>query len=462
MQILEKLFKIKQNNTTIKTEIYAGLTTFVTMSYVIFVNPAIISHGNEQIYNGVFFATCLSAGIGTLLMAFIANLPFAQAPGMGLNAFFAFTTMPSLALLVGNANLNIITQYQMALVTTFLSGVFFIFFTRYGLREQIINAIPMNLKLSMSTGIGLFISFLGLQSGGVVVDNQSTLVELANFSDFANHTDALLTLLGFVLLSILMHKKITGAVLITVLSVTVLSHIVGHSQLPSWTSFDISSQFSDFLDVSFLKLDFSFIFSSKSVITTISTLFFAIIAVSVSDIFDSVGTFIATTEKADIIDENGNFPGFQRALLCDAIATTAGACLGTSTVTTYVESTAGVSAGGKTGMTSFTTGCLFLLAIFLAPFTGLIPSCATAPALIYVGFWMLSSIQKIDFDTIAEGIPAFITIVLMPLTYSISNGVGLGLISYVIIKTCAGSGEDITAPTWIMAALFLLKYVMLV
>ncbi|MFI3116109.1 MAG: NCS2 family permease, partial [Clostridia bacterium] len=369
------------------------------------------------------------------------------------NTSFAYTTMPTLALLVSNSNLNIVTQYQMALVTMFLSGIFFIFLTCYGLREQIVDSIPMNLKLSMSTGIGLFISFLGLQSGGGVVSNSSTLVELANFSDFANNKDAMLTLIGFVLLAILTHLKINGSVLITVLSISVLSLIFGHTQIPTSMSFDMSNQFADFLEVSFLKLDFSFIFSSKNIIATISTVFVALVSISVSDIFDSVGTFIATAEKADIIDENGNFPELRKALICDAIATTAGACLGTSTVTTYVESTAGVSAGGKTGMTSFTTGCLFILALFLAPFTGLIPSCATAPALIYVGFWMLSTIQKIDFNDITEGIPAFITIVFMPLTYSISNGVGLGLISYVIIKTCVGSGEDITAPTWVMASL---------
>ncbi|MFI3253197.1 MAG: NCS2 family permease [Eubacteriales bacterium] len=456
---LEKTFHLTERGSTVKTEVYAGFTTFFAMAYIIFVNPAMLSYGNEQIFDGVFFATCISAAIGTLLMAFLANLPFAQAPGMGLNALFAFTAMPALAAMAGDPEMDLVKQYQMALCLVLISGIIFIVITVLGLREQIISAIPNNIKLSISAGIGFFIAFLGLQNAGIVVSSPATLVDLVNFTDYAASASAALALFGLMLLAVLSCLKINGAILISIVATTVLSYLVGHSVMPSDFSMNIATQGQNFMDVSLFKMDFVSIFASGNVTATLSSLFVLIVSMSLVDMFDSIGTFIGTASKANLLDKDGQMPAMRKALMCDAIATTAGACLGTSTVTTYVESAAGVYEGGKTGMTSLVTGALFLVALVFAPFIGLVPACATAPALIYVGYLMITSIGKVELDDISEGLPAFLTIAMMPLTYSIANGIGFGLISYVIIKACTGKMKEIKPATWVITALFLVKYV---
>ncbi len=458
-ETLNKQFHLKERGTTVKTEIYAGCTTFFAMAYIIFVNPSLLCYGNEQIFDGVFFATCLAAAIGTLLMAFVANLPFAQAPGMGLNALFAFTAMPTLAALVGQADMDIIGQYQMALVLVLASGIIFIAITALGLREQIIKAIPKNIKLSISGGIGFFICFLGLQNAGVVVNSDATLVDLANFTDASNNMGAILAVFGVIILAVLSSMKVNGAILISIVITTVLSYMMGHSTLPSDFSLSFASQAKNFFEVSFFKMDFATILSSGNLSSTLASIFVLIVSLSLVDIFDSLGTFIGTAQKANLLDEKGEMPQMRKALMCDAIATTAGACLGTSTVTTYVESASGVCEGGKTGLTSLVTGVLFLVAIFFAPFVGLVPACATAPALVYVGYLMLTTIGQVDFSDISEGLPAFLTIAMMPLTYSIANGIGFGLISYVCIKAATGKFKDIPLSTCCITTLFLIKYV---
>ncbi len=456
---LEKQFKLQERGSNVKTEIYAGCTTFFAMAYIIFVNPAMLSYGNEQIFDGVFFATCISAAIGTLLMAFLANLPFAQAPGMGLNALFAFTAMPALAALAGNPDMDIVKQYQMALSLVLISGITFILVTVLGLREEIIKAIPQNVKLAISAGIGFFICFLGLQNAGIVVSSSATLVDLVNFTDISTSMGAILALTGLIILAVLNSLKINGAILISILITTVLSYLMGHSVMPSDFSLNFASQAQNFVNVSLFKLDFTTIFSSGNLGATLSSLFVLVVSLSLVDMFDSIGTFIGTASKANLLDENGEMPSMRKALLCDAIATTAGACLGTSTVTTYVESASGVCEGGKTGLTSLVTGLLFIVALIFAPFIGLVPACATAPALIYVGYLMMTTIAKVHFEDISEGLPAFLTLILMPLTYSIANGIGFGLISYVLIKALTGKTKDIPLATWVISGLFLVKYV---
>lgn len=456
---LDKQFHLKERGTTAKVEIYAGFTTFFAMAYIIFVNPSLLSYGNQQIFDGVFFATCISAAIGTLLMAFLANLPFAQAPGMGLNAMFAFTAMPALAALAGDPEMDIITQYQMALVLVLASGIIFIAITALGLREAIIQAIPANIKTAIGSGIGLFICFLGLQNSGIVIDSGATLVDLVNFTDYAASAGASLTLLGLLILAVLSSMKINGAILLTILITTVFSYLLGHSVIPADFSLSFSTQAQNFVDVSLFKLDFNTIFASGNITATLSSLFVLIVSLSLVDMFDSIGTFLGTASKANLLDENGQMPSMRKALMCDAIATTAGACLGTSTVTTYVESASGVCEGGKTGLTSLVTGLMFLVALIFAPFIGLVPACATAPALIYVGYLMMTTVHKVEFDDISEGLPAFLTIIMMPLTYSIANGIGFGLISYVLLKSGTGKVKEVKISTWVITALFLVKYI---
>lgn len=457
---LDKQFHLRERGTTVKTEIYAGFTTFFAMAYIIFVNPSLLSYGNEQIFDGVFFATCISAAIGTFLMAFLANLPFAQAPGMGLNALFAFTAMPAVAVLAGNPEMDVVTQYQMALVLVLASGILFMVITVLGLREAIIRAIPANIKVAISSGIGMFICFLGLQNAGIVVSSGATLVDLVNFSDPVASMGASLAIFGLVLLAILSSLKINGAILITIVATTVVSYVVGFSVVPEDFSLNFAGQYQNFMDVSFFRMDFVTLFDNGNIATTLTSLFVLVVSMSLVDLFDSIGTFLGTASKANLLDEDGEMPAMRKALMCDAIATTAGAFLGTSTVTTYVESASGVCEGGKTGLTSVVTASMFLVALIFAPFIGLVPACATAPALIYVGYLMMGTIKKVDFEDVSEGLPAFLTIVMMPLTYSIANGIGFGLISYVVIKAGTGKIKQIKAATWVITALFLIKYLM--
>lgn len=460
MEKIEKYFQLKERGTTVRTEVFAGLTTFFAMSYIIFVNPNMLSYDNSipAIANGVFFATCISAAIGTLLMAFVANLPFAQAPGMGLNAFFAFTAMPTLALLAGNPDMDPIKKYQMALALVLISGLLFILVTVIGLREAIINALPQNIKVAIGGGIGLFICFLGLQNAGIVVASSATKVDLVAFTDLASSAGAILAIIGVIIIAVLSAYKVRGAIIISIVAVTALSYITGNSTLPASFSMNIGSQFNDFVSVSLFKLDFATIFSGQSIGAAITAIIVMVLSFSMVDMFDSIGTFIGTAQKAGLLDKDGKMPAMRKALMCDAIATTAGALLGTSTVTTYVESAAGIGEGGKTGLSSVVTGVLFILALFIAPFIGIVPGCATAPALIYVGFLMASSVVNVKFDDVTEALPAFLTIAMMPLSYSIANGIAFGLISYVLIKAFTGRVKDVHPMTAIMALLFVVKF----
>lgn len=458
---LERKFKLSQNSTTAKREIYAGLTTFLAMSYSLFVNPTIISQGNQEIFDGVFFATCISAGLTTLLMAIWSNLPFALSAGMGLNGFFAFTIMPSVALLVGNPELDLVSQYQMALVVVMLSGLLFLSISSSPLREKIIDCIPKNLKIAISSGIGLFVCFIGLQQAGLVVANENTLLSLANLSDLSSGGSPILSFAGFLLLIVLIAKKVTGSTIITIIVVTILSYITGVSKIDEGFTFEMNSQFSNFLEVSFLKLDPVLLFSRKNFLECFLLLFSVVISFTMADLFDSIGTFIGIAEntKTENLLKKKDSDHIKKALNSDAIGSIIAALTGTSTVTTYVESTAGVAIGGRTGLCSCVTGILFLFSMFFAPFIALVPSCATAPALIYVGFWMMSNMRKINYVDLSEGVPAFLTIVMMPLSYSIANGIALGLISFVVIKVFLGRSEDVSSMTWVIAGLFLMQYV---
>lgn len=462
--MLEKRFHIAERGSTVNTEVMAGITTFFATAYIILVNPSVLSSGDSAIYNGVFFATCIGAAIGTFLMAFVANIPFAQAPGMGLNAFFAFTAMPAIAAFMVDHDLTVVQQYQMALPLVFYSGIIFIIISAVGLRETIINGIPNNIKQSLTGGIGLFIAYLGLQNSGIVVASPATQVTLVNFADYANNGPAihgaLLTLLGLFVITALYSLKVKGAVLIGIVATTLLSFLTGYSSLPKDFSMDISQQASDFVNVSLFKLDFLGPFRHSNLGAAIGTMTALVLAFAMVNMFDSMGTMYGVATAAGMVDKEGNVIGLKKGLLSDAIGTATGALLGTSTVTTVVESAAGIGEGGRTGLTSVVTGFLFLIALLFAPIIGLIPSVATAPALIFVGCLMIGSLKSVDFSEPTEALPAFLTIAMMPLTYSIANGIAFGLISYVVVKVFTGRFREIKIPTVVVAALFVLQFIL--
>lgn len=432
--MLEKLFKLKEFKTTPKVEIIAGITTFMTMGYILIVNPDILSvTGMDK--GAVFTATCLSAFIATMVMALYANKPFTLASGMGLNAFFAFTVV-----------LQMGYTWQFALTAVFLEGIIFIIMTFFKVRVAIINSIPHNLKKAVSVGIGLFIAFIGLQNGGVISANPATLVSLGAITSNV----ALLTLIGLLITGILLAKKVKGALLIGIVLTTIIGIPMGVTHVPA--GFKILSLPPSLAPV-FFKFDFSNIFSFDMLIVLFTFLFV--------DLFDTVGTLIGVSTKACLVDEKGNLPDCDKALLADAVGTTVGACLGTSTVTTYVESAAGVAEGGRTGLTAFSSGILFLLALLFAPLFTMVPSAATAPVLILVGLFMLSPIKEINLEDFTESIPAFLTIIMMPLTYSIAEGIVFGMVSYAGLKLLTGKGKEVTVIGYIVAVLFILKYVFL-
>ncbi len=456
---MEKLFQLKARGTNVKTEIVAGLVTFFTMSYILFVNPNMLSYDGAipEIMHGVFFATCISAAIGTLLMAFLANLPFAQAPGMGLNAFFAFTVMGTLGSVAGIE--DPIKQYQMALALVLVSGLVFILITIIGLREGIVNAIPKNIKIAISGGIGIFIAFLGLQNAGIVVANPATLISLTTFTSWETCRGAVVAIIGLLIIAGLSALRIKGSILIGIVASTILAYVTGAAKF-NGINLGLAGQASDWVNTSLFKFDFVSLFSNGDFWGTLATMVVLILTFGMVDMFDSIGTFIGTATKANLLDEDGKMPGMKKALMCDAIATTAGALLGTSTVTTYVESASGIGEGGRTGLSSVVTGIMFILALFLAPVILLVPGCATAPALIYVGFLMIGGITKMDFEDVTEAVPGFLTIIMMPLSYSIADGISFGLISYIIIKLLSGKIKDIKIGTVIIAVFFILKYVL--
>ncbi len=464
--MLEKYFQLKEHGTNVRTEVLAGITTFFTMAYILFVNPTMLAEGaglaagmngaDPAVQNGVFFATCISAFVGTALMAFLAKLPFAQAPGMGLNAFFAYTVM-----------LGMGYSYSQSLAIVFISGILFITITVIGLREAIVRAIPANVKIAISAGIGLFLAFLGLQNAGISVNSDSTLVTLVNFSQISNpenHTavvGAVLAVVGLLIIAALYHLKVKGSILIGIVAITLLGIPLGVTVIPESFNIQFGAQFNDFMTVSVGAFagGFKDLFGeTTSIVEGVFTVAMLVISFSLVDMFDTIGTLLGTAKKANLLDENGNMPGMKKALLCDAIATTTGAMLGTSTVTTYVESSAGIGEGGRTGLTSAVTAILFLAALVIAPFVGIVPSCATAPALIFVGALMISGVKDIDFSDISEAVPAFLTIAFMPLTYSIANGIAFGLISYVVIKAICGKFKEIHPITVVLAVLFIIRF----
>ena len=439
---LDNYFKLTENKTDAKTEIIAGVTTFVTMAYILFVNPNILSATGMD-PNAVFLATTLSAAVGTFMMGLYANLPFAQAPGMGLNAFFAF----SVVLVLGYT-------WQQALAIVFLSGILFILLTVTGARKAIIDAIPASLKHAIGGGIGLFIALIGFQNAGIVIHEENTLVTLTRFDNPA----VILAVIGLVITGILMVKRVKGAILIGIILTTIIGIPMGvtNTAIETAINFNISP--------TLLKMDFRGLLDpqgTNSLLTTIMSAITVIISFSLVDMFYTIGTLIGTANKAGMLDEEGNLRNMDRALLADAVATSVGAVLGTSTVTTYVESAAGVAEGGRTGLTAVTTGALFIVAIFLAPFALAIPSAATAPALIIVGVLMMGAVKQINFDDFTEALPAFLTIAVMPFTYSIANGIAAGLIFYPIVKIVTGKAKEVHPTVYILAILFILRFTVL-
>lgn len=447
--MLEKFFKLKENNTDVKTEVIAGITTFMAMAYILAVNPSILSASGMDA-NAILVATALAAFIGTLCMAFLANYPFALAPGLGLNAYFAYTVCGSMGY-----------SWQFALLAVFIEGLIFIVLSLTNVREAIFNAIPAQLKKGVSVGIGLFVAFIGLQNGSIVVNNDSTLVAIVSFTEDFHTTGiaALLAVIGVFIIAVLYIKNVKGSILIGIFATWILGVFAqltglyqGASVLPSWSSFDLTA----------IGQTFGKCFSAEA-FSNIKALDFIVIMLSFLfvDIFDTLGTLIGCADKADMLDKNGKLPRIKQALLADAIATSAGAILGTSTTTTFVESSAGVSEGGRTGLTSVVTGLLFLIAIILSPVFIAIPGFATAPALIFVGFLMISAVGDIDFKNPTESIPAYLALLSMPILYSISDGIAVGVISYVVINLCSGKGKKVAPLMYILAVLFVLKYIFL-
>ncbi|WP_111709337.1 NCS2 family permease [Lutibacter citreus] len=429
--MLDKYFKITENKSTLRTEIIAGITTFMTMVYILAVNPSILSAAGMD-KDAVFTATALSAVIATLVMALVAKLPFALAPGMGLNAFFAFTVV-----------LGMGYSWEFALTAVFLEGIVFLILTAFNIRELIVNSIPLNLKHAVSVGIGLFIAFIGLKGTGLITDNPATLVQLGDMKNPAVYVG----LAGVILIGVLLTKKVKGAILIGILASTILGLFVGVTVIPeSFTFVSLPPS----IEPIFFKFDFSQVFTLDMLLVLFTFLFV--------DMFDTVGTLVGVSSKSGMLDKDGRVPRVKQALFADSIGTFVGAILGTSTVTTYVESAAGVAEGGKTGMTALTVAIMFALSLFFAPVFMIIPAAATAPALIIVGLFMISPIMKIDLNDFTEAIPAFFTIVMMPLTYSIAEGIVFGMLSYVFLKVLTGRFKEVKPIMYIIAILFIIKF----
>jgi AGZA family xanthine/uracil permease-like MFS transporter len=448
------MFKLSENKTDVRTEVIAGITTFMTMAYILAVNPTMLSAAGMD-STAVLIATCLASCLGTLVMAFLANYPFALAPGMGLNAYFAYTVCGAMGY-----------SWKVALMAVFLEGIVFIILSLTNVREAIFNAIPATLKKGVSAGIGLFIAFIGLQGAYIVVNDDSTLL---TYCDFAGswHTEgicAVLALIGLLITAILYIKGVKGSILIGILATWILGML---AQAAGIYQVDVENGFyslyptlgmTDFTKIGetfgqCFTADFNGVGVFNFIVVLLSFLFV--------DMFDTIGTLIGVSDKAGMLTSEGKLPRVKQALLADAIATSAGAVLGTSTTTTYVESSAGVGAGARTGLASVVTGLLFLVAILFAPIFTAIPGFATAPALIFVGFLMVSAIVKIDFDDLCDAIPAYLCLLAMPLMYSIAEGIAIGVISYVIINLICGKSKKITPLMYILAVLFICKYIFL-
>ncbi|MDY3130231.1 MAG: NCS2 family permease [Treponema sp.] len=425
---MEKLFKLKERGTTVSKEIIAGITTFLAMAYILAVNPGMLGETGMG-FGPVFTATAIASAIATLVMAFWANLPVALAPGMGLNAFFTYTVCFGMG-----------CSWQLALTAVFVEGIIFIILSLFGIREKIINAIPSGMKKAVAVGIGLFIALIGLANAGIVASDTGTIIGFVNFN--MSSKTAIVAMLGLVITIVLYLLKVPGAILLAIIATTIIGIPFGVTTIPdNWKPFSLPAA------PLFCKFEWASVLSVKFFVIMFTFLF--------TDLFDTIGTLMGVTQQANLVDKDGNIPNAKAALMSDSIGTVVGACLGTSTVTSFVESSSGVAAGGRTGLTSVTTGVLFLLALFMTPIFALIPSAATAPALIFVGFLMLQQVVDIDFKDPTEGIPAFITIMVMPFSYSISKGIAFGMIAYVIAKCAGKKVKDIPVATWILAVIFI-------
>lgn len=475
---MEKLFKLKEHGTTVRTEVVAGLTTFMTMAYIIALNPNLLTgfgaEGGPALWNGVFLATCIASAVGMIAMAFLANKPFALAPGMGLNSFFATVV----ANIVGLTGLTYLESFQAALCIILVEGIVFVVLSILNIREKIVSAIPMGVRLGISPAIGLMLLNIGVGSNaGVYSENGGPFYVMRDFfgaltpsvakdtmgSGYTAMVLSVVTMfIGLFVIVVLAHNGVKGAVLFGMLSASVLywggeAIFLGTNPFASLATASFMPAFGDMAATTLFKFNFSHLMEIGwfTVITLIIT--FCMI-----DMFDTIGTFVGTASRAGLLDENGSMPQMKEALLSDAIGTVAGAMTGTSTVTTFVESASGVEAGGRTGLTALVTGGLFLACMFIAPVAAIIPAAATSSALIYVGLLMLSGLKKIDFDDISQSLPVGLMLISMPISGSIGHGIGLGLISYMVIKVFTGRAKEVSPLTYIISALFLLKFFLVV
>ena len=429
-ELLDNYFGLTKSGTNVKTEILAGITTFMTMAYILVVNPTILSSaGMDQ--GAVFTATAISAVVSTLIMGLYAKLPFAQAPGMGLNAFFAFTVVLTMGY-----------SFEFALTAVFLEGIIFILLTIFNVREVVVDSIPENIKKAISVGIGLFIALVGLEGAGIIVTGEGTILALGDITK----GPALLAIVGIIITGILMAKQVKGALFIGMIVTAVIGIPFGITPVPQ----QILSMPPSLSPV-FMKFEWSNIFTFDMLIVLFTLLFM--------DMFDTIGTLVGVATKAKMLDENGKVPNIKKALFADAIGTTLGACLGTSTVSTFVESAAGVAEGGRTGLTAVSTAIMFIFALFFAPLFGIITPAVTASAVVLVGLFMIESIQEIDFKDWTEALPAFLTIIMMPLSYSIADGIVFGVVSYILLKLFTGRRKEISIPTLIIGIIFVLKFI---
>ncbi len=427
--MLQRLFKLHEHQTTVKREIIAGITTFLTMAYIIFVNPAMLADAGMD-KGSVFVATCLASAAGCFIMGFLANYPIALAPGMGLNAFFTYTVV-----------LEMGYSWEAALGAVFLSGVLFIGLSIFKIREWLINTIPLSLRRGIAVGIGLFLAIIALKNAGIIIDNPATLVGLGDMNSFP----PLMTALGLFLIIGLKVRNISGAVMISILAVTLLSVLAGYSQWQGVVSLPPS------IEPTFFALDIASALEPAMISVVFALLFV--------DLFDTSGTLIAVAQRGNLLDKDGKMPRLNRALLADSGATVIGATLGTSTTTSYIESTAGVSAGGRTGLTSVMVGLLFLLALFLSPLAATVPPWATAGALLYIAILMMAEFRHIDWDDLTDTAPVVIAALMMPLTFSIANGIIFGFITYTAIKLFAGRHKEISLGIWVLTAIFIAKII---
>ena len=426
---LERLFKLQENRTNVRTELLAGVTTFLTMCYIIIVNPQIL--GTTGMDTGaVFVATCIAAAIGCFMMGLVANYPIALAPGMGLNAYFAFNV-------VGNSAAPV--SWQIALAAVFVSGLLFILFSFLRVREALVNALPMSLKMSIAAGIGLFLALIALKGAGVIVGSPATLVKMGDVHD----PRALLAMLGFFMVVVLDYYRVRGAIILSILTITAIAMATGLAEYKGIVG-SIPS-----IAPTFMQMDFNGLFN----VTMVSVIFVFFLV----DLFDSTGTLVGVSHRAGLL-ENGKLPRLKKALFADSTAIVAGAALGTSSTTPYIESAAGVAAGGRTGLTAVVVGLLLLACLWFAPLAASVPAFATAPALLYVGVQMLRSLTEIDWDDLTEAAPAFITVVFMPFSYSIADGIAMGFISYAVVKLLCGKAATVPPMVWIVAVLWVLKF----